>query len=54
MVILSENPYTVPKKRLRELKVEKLILKGMDYQPQTQKVAAVVVKGMLRHYRAMA
>lgn len=54
MVILSENPYTVSKDRISELKVEKLILNGKDYQPQTQSVAAVAAKGMLRHHRVRA
>jgi len=54
MVILSDNPYMMPKDKINELKVEKLILNGKDYRPQTQSVAAVVAKGMLRHNRARA
>ena len=54
MVILSENPYVMQNDRIQDLRVEKLILKGKDYEPQTQSVAAVVAKGLLRHNRAKA
>ena len=54
MVILSENPYKTSKDRINALKVEKLILNGKEYQPQTQSVAAVAIKGMLRHNRSKA
>ena len=54
MVILSDNPYTMPNNKINELKVEKLILKGKEYQPQSQNIAAVVAKGMLRHNRKQA
>ena len=46
MVILSDNPYTMPKDMLSDLKVEKLILGGEEYKPQTQSVAGAVIKGM--------
>ena len=52
MVILSANPYELPKGRLLDLKVEKLILGGKDYQPQTQGIPAAVLKGMLSHRKA--
>ena len=54
MVILSANPYTVEKDRLIDLKVEKLILSGKDYKPQSQNIVNVIIKGMLRHNRAQA
>ena len=54
MVILSENPYVMQNDRIQDLRVEKLILKGKDNEPQTQNVAAVVAKGLLRHNRAKA
>lgn len=54
MVILSANPYTVPKEELSGLKVEELILQGKAYRPQTQSIPAVILKGMLRHNRAQA
>ena len=34
MVILSDDPYTMPADKLSEIKVEKLILGGKDYKPQ--------------------
>ena len=54
MVILSENPYTIPNERIKELKVERLILKGKDYEPQSQSVAATVAKGLIRRHRIRA
>ena len=54
MVILSANPYTVEKDRLIDLKVEKLVLSGKDYKPQSQNIVNVIIKGMLRHNRAQA
>ena len=52
MVILSENPYTMPKERLAELKVEKLILGGKEYRPQKQSIPAAVIRGMLSGRKA--
>ncbi|MBQ7595361.1 MAG: metal-dependent hydrolase with the TIM-barrel fold protein, partial [Clostridia bacterium] len=49
MVILSANPYTVPAEELINLKVEKLILSGEDYKPQSQSVMSVITKGIKRH-----
>lgn len=54
MVILSANPYTTPKEELTDIKVEELIAQGKTYQPQTQSIPAVILKGMLRHNRARA
>ena len=47
MVILSANPYTMPADRLSQLKVEKLILGGREYRPQSQSVPAAVLRGLL-------
>lgn len=52
MVILSANPYTLAPDRLRELKAEKLILAGKDYQKQSQSVPAAVLRGMLSRRKA--
>ena len=49
MVILSADPYTVPKTELENLKVERLILNGETYAPQSQSVASVIAKGIRRH-----
>ena len=54
MVILSANPYTTEKEKLIDLKVEKLILRGKDYKPQSQNIANVIIKGILRHNRVRA
>ena len=47
MVILSGNPYKMPKESLMDLKVEKLILSGEDYKPQTGGFIGTVLKGTL-------
>ena len=46
MAILSGDPYTTPPDRLRELRVEKLILSGEEYRPQSQSIPAAVLRGM--------
>ena len=52
MVILSADPYNTPKENLCELKAEKLILAGKEYQPQKQVIPAVLLKGMLFRRKA--
>ena len=52
MVILSANPYEQPKDRLRELRVEKLILAGEEYRPQSQSIGAAVLRGMFSGNKA--
>ena len=52
MVILSANPYEMPKDQLRDLRVEKLILGGNDYGPQSASVAGVVLNGMFSNKKA--
>jgi len=52
MVILSDNPYEMPKEDLCSLKVEKLILSGAEYKPQSGGVAGTVIKGMLSKKKA--
>lgn len=49
MAILSADPYTVPKDKIAELKVEKLILGGAEYKPQSRSVASVITTGIRRH-----
>ncbi len=49
MVILSADPYAVPKDELANLKVEQLILNGEPYAPQSQSVSSVITKGIRRH-----
>ena len=47
MVILSDNPYTMPKEKLGTLKVEKLILRGQDYQSCVRPVGSAILSGLL-------
>ena len=51
MAILSSNPYTMPKDKLSELRVEGLILGGEEYRPQSQSVPAAVLRGMFSKNR---
>ena len=52
MVILSDDPYTMPADKQSELKVEKLILGGKDYKSQTGGVVSTVIKGMVSRRKA--
>jgi hypothetical protein len=51
MVILSESPYDVKPQDLRQLKVEKLILSGEEYKPQSQSLASVIWKGITNNQK---
>lgn len=46
MVVLSANPYDVPPEELGNIKVERLILSGEDYQPQSKSVLGAVIRGL--------
>ena len=46
MVILSGNPYTVPKEKICELRVEKLILSGQEYQSAKRSVSKAILDGI--------
>lgn len=52
MVILSGNPYTTEKSSLCDLRLEKLILGGEEYRPQSQSVPAAVLRGMFSRRKA--
>ncbi len=52
MVILSENPYEIPKSDLGELKVEKLILAGKDYQSARRSVGKAILNGLMNGSKA--
>ena len=46
MVILSANPYEIPKNEIKDLKVEKLILGGKDYKSAKRPVIKAIVDGI--------
>ena len=46
MVILSDDPYTVGKKDLKNIRVEKLILSGKDYESCRESVLKAVLRGL--------
>ncbi|MBR3305093.1 MAG: amidohydrolase family protein [Christensenellaceae bacterium] len=52
MVILSGNPYTVGNENLKDLKVEKLILQGRDYESCRSGVLGSVLKGLFSGSKA--
>ena len=52
MAILSADPYSTAKDKLRELRVEGLILAGEEYRPQSQSVPAAVLRGIFSKNKA--
>jgi len=46
MAMLSANPYEVSARELGSIKVERLILGGETYRPQSKNVAAAVIRGL--------
>lgn len=46
MVILSQNPYTLPAEELMQLKVEKTILQGRAFEPETGSFLHPILKGI--------
>ncbi len=52
MVILSENPYAIPKERLSTLRVEKLILSGQEYRSAKRSVTKAILDGMTASHKA--
>ena len=46
MVMLSANPYEVPADELGAIKVERLILAGETYRPQSKNVLGAVIRGL--------
>ena len=52
MVVLSDNPYEMPKEKLCDLRVETLILNGEEYKPQSQGAVSAAVKGLFSKRKA--
>lgn len=52
LVILSENPYAIPAENIGNLKVEKLILAGKDYQSAKGAVIPGVIRGLTNGSKA--
>ncbi len=46
MVILSDNPLTVDTDNIDRIKVEKLILSGLEYKNQSQGLFSILTKGI--------
>ena len=46
MVILSENPYEIGNDRIKDLKVEKLILGGKDYRSCRRSIGKAILDGL--------
>ena len=47
MVILSQDPYSMPKEELYKLQVEQLLLQGRPYQKISTHPVLQILKGML-------
>ena len=52
MVILSANPYEIPKGEIGSLKVEKLILAGKDYSSAKRPVMKAILDGLTSRSKA--
>ncbi len=46
MVILSQNPYEIDVKKLKDIRVKQLLLQGRPYQPVKKNPVAQIVKGI--------
>lgn len=47
MVILSHNPYDLEPSQMNDMKVERLMLKGAPYKPQSQSFASAILMGLI-------
>ncbi len=52
MVILSDNPYEVSSDKIKDIKVQKLILGGKDYTPQSGSAAGTMIRGIFSNKKA--
>ena len=52
MVILSANPYEIPKEEIGKLKAEKLILAGQDYRSARRPVLKAIADGIANGSKA--
>jgi len=48
MVILSENPFAIPKEELHRIKVEQLLLQGKPYRELKMSPVGQILKGMFK------
>ena len=46
MVILSDNPYEVDPEKLKDIKVEELILSGMPYESAVTPLGKCIFRGL--------
>ena len=52
MVILSNNPYTIDPKNIRNLKFEQLYLSGKPYQSCKENILKTMVRGLFSKNKA--
>ena len=52
MVVLSANPYTMPKQDLGQLRVEGLYLSGKPYESCRENVMKATLRGLTSHAKA--
>lgn len=51
MVILSGDPYAIPREKIKTLKVEQLLLAGRPYEYQGRRSVTAVFRGILSKER---
>lgn len=52
MVILSDNPYEVEKDKIRNIKVEQLLLHGKKYKSCSENLVKMAARGIISHNKA--
>ena len=52
MAVLSENPYTVPKDKLKDIRVERLYLGGKPYESCRESILPMMLRGLTSRNKA--
>lgn len=52
MVILSQNPYITQKKAIKDIRVEKLLLRGQEYRSCKESVFKAVLRGIISNSKS--
>ena len=52
MAVLSENPYTVPKDKIKDIRVERLYLSGKSYESCRESILPMMLRGLTSRNKA--
>ena len=52
MAVLSENPYTVPKDKIKDIRVERLYLGGKPYESCRENILPMMLRGLTSRNKA--